>query len=275
MERMLNDSILALTPVLLAFVFTFGAVIGSFLNAVLWRLRTGESVAKGRSYCPCCHHQLAARDLVPVFSYVMLGGKCRYCRKGIHPSYVIVELAVAVLFTVAAAVTLRGGLFGADLFTGMQVARLLERWYAVAVLTVIFVFDLRYMLIPRSVTLPATLLLAAAELALGASPWSVLGGAAAGGGFFLLQHVVSGGKWIGGGDIHLGALMGVLLGWPLVLVALFLAYVSGAVVGVAMLARKRVGWNGQIPFGTFLSAAAVVTMLWGERILHWYLRLTI
>jgi prepilin signal peptidase PulO-like enzyme (type II secretory pathway) len=258
-----------LTPLLATFCFVFGAVIGSFLNALLWRLRTGESVAKGRSYCPCCHHTLASRDLVPIFSYLFLGGKCRYCRKGIHPSYVMVELAVGALFTLFALKA-----FAAPQLTDAVLAGLLRDWYAAAVLTVVFVFDLRYMIIPRSVTLPATIILAAASLLLGAGAVHVALGLLVGAGFFQIQHLVSRGRWIGGGDIHLGALMGVLLGWPLILVALFLAYVTGAVVGVAMLAGKRVAWKGQLPFGTFLSAATVVTMLWGARILEWYLHIT-
>lgn len=257
-----------LTPLLAGFVFVFGAVIGSFLNALLWRLRTGESVAKGRSYCPCCHHTLASRDLIPIVSYVFLGGKCRYCRKGIHPSYIIVEVTVGILFTLFA---FKG--LASPALDQMTIATVLRDWYAAAVLTVLFVFDLRYMIIPRSVTLPATVLLGVASVLLGMSVPSVAFGLLVGAGFFQLQHAVSRGRWIGGGDIHLGALMGVLLGWPQILVALFFAYVSGAVVGSFMLVSKRVAWKGQLPFGTFLSAATVVTMLWGERILNWYLHI--
>ncbi len=259
-----------LTPLLATFVFVFGAVIGSFLNALLWRLRTGESVAKGRSYCPCCHHTLAARDLVPIFSYLFLGGKCRYCRKGIHPSYVMVELAVGVLFTVFAVRA-----FAEPVLSDAALAGLLRDWYAAAVLTVVFVFDLRYMIIPRSVTLPATVILAAASFLLGTGLITIALGLAVGAGFFFLQHLVSKGRWIGGGDINLGGLMGVLLGWPHILVAFFMAYVTGAIVGVVLLAGKRVAWKGQLPFGTFLSAATIVTMLWGEKILTWYFHLIV
>ncbi len=259
-----------LTPLLTAFVFTFGAIIGSFLNALLWRLRTGESIVRGRSYCPCCHHSLAARDLVPIFSFLLLGGKCRYCRKGIHPSYVMVELAVGILFTLFARKAFAAGMTSTD----VMLAGLLRDWYAAAVLTAVFVFDLRYMIIPRSVTFPASVILATAAVLLGASLTSVALGLLVGAGFFKVQHVASRGRWIGGGDIHLGALMGVLLGWPQILVALFLAYVTGAAAGVAMLAGKRVAWKGQLPFGTFLSAATVVTMLWGDRLLQWYLHIT-
>lgn len=257
-------------PILGIFVFVFGTIIGSFLNAVLWRLRTGEGFVFGRSYCPCCRHPLAARDLVPVLSYLMLRGKCRYCRKGIHPSYLAVELTMGSLFLAFAAPAL-----SADAITGTVLARLLLEWYFVSILVLVFVYDLRYMLIPRSVTFWASVAAGIGGVLLGANPISLAVGFLVGGGVFWLQYVLSKGKWIGGGDIHLGALMGLMLGWPKILVALFVAYVSGAAVGSALLLAKKTSWQSQVPFGTFLAAATVVALLWGDRILAWYLGLTI
>lgn len=250
--------------------FVFGTVIGSFLNAVLWRIRTGEGFVRGRSYCPCCRHQLAPQDLVPVMSYVLLRGKCRYCKAGIHPSYLLVELSTGTLFALFAARAL-----GSGYVDGLGLATLLLQWYFVAVLTIIFVYDLKYMLIPRSVTAWASVVAALAGLMLGQRPTALAAGFLVGAGVFYLQYVLSKGKWIGGGDIHLGGLMGLMLAWPLVLVALFIAYVSGAAVGIVLLAQKRTSWKGQIPFGTFLSAATVVTLLWGEQLLAWYLGLAL
>ncbi|HTM68424.1 MAG TPA: prepilin peptidase [Candidatus Binatia bacterium] len=259
-----------MTPLVAIFVFGFGTIIGSFLNAVLWRLRTGEGFVYGRSYCPCCRHMLSARDLVPVLSYVLLRGRCRYCAKGIHPSYLAVELAMGTLFLAFAWPVIAAGLLD-----GKSLAGLLLSWYFAAVLVLIFVYDLRYMLIPTQVTGWAMGIAAVGGLLLGV-PWQSMAlGLAIGGGFFWLQHAISKGKWIGGGDIHLGALMGIMLGWPRILVALFLGYVSGAIVGAALLARKKSSWKSQIPFGTFLAAASIVSLLWGDRILAWYLSLTI
>ncbi len=259
-----------MTPIVSVFVFGFGTIIGSFLNAVLWRLRTGEGFVYGRSYCPCCRHPLAARDLVPVLSYLFLRGKCRYCRKGIHPSYLAVELVMGSLFVAFAAPLLSSGAIG-----GMALARLLLQWYFAAILVLIFVYDLRYMLIPRSVTMWASAIAFIGGSLLGANPVALAVGFLVGGGVFWLQYVVSKGKWIGGGDIQLGALMGLMLGWPKILVALFLAYVSGAVVGSLLLAAKKTSWQSQVPFGTFLSAATLIALLWGDRMLVWYLGLTI
>lgn len=257
-----------MSSVLAAFVFLFGTVIGSFLNAVLWRLRTGESFVSGRSYCTSCRHELAPKDLIPLISWaLLLRGRCRYCKAGISPSYFIIETATGLLFLATAARMVPE----AGYLDGLGLARLLLAWYFIATLVVVFVFDYRYMLILRSVTLPATALAFAGNLALGAPPLGIALGAFVGAGVFQLQFWLSKGRWIGGGDVHLGLLIGVMLGLPLTLVALFIAYVSGALLGVVLLAAKKRTWQSQIPFGTFLSAGAVASLLWGDAILNWYL----
>ncbi len=250
--------------------FVFGTVIGSFLNAVLWRLRTGESVAHGRSYCTTCRHTLAAADLVPLLSYLLLRGKCRYCAAPIGSQYPMVELATGFLYVASAATVFfaHGNVLGADALT-----TLLLYWYLMSVLVIVFVYDWRYMLILRAVTLPATGIAAVANLALGV-PWiSLVLGMLIGWGFFRLQIIVSRGRWVGGGDAWLGLLMGAALGWPMVVVALFIAYLTGAAVGSFMLLTRRASMQSQIPFGTFLAAATVITLLAGDGILTWYLNL--
>ncbi|KPJ85502.1 hypothetical protein AMJ57_02875 [Parcubacteria bacterium SG8_24] len=257
-----------MTPLVQAFVFLFGAAIGSFLNAAIWRLRTGETLVKGRSYCPSCKHVLRAKDLVPVFSFVFLGGKCRYCRSSISPIYPLVETATGALFLAAA-----WRLFpsGSDLFQVTSIASLLLQWYLLSVLVIVFVFDLRYMIIPRQLTLTAMTAALVGNLALGVSFWSLLVGTIIGGSLFLLQYLLSRGRWIGEGDIYLGLLMGAILGFPLVIPALFMAYVSGAAVGTVLLLLKAKGWKSELAFGTFLTLATAVTMLWGQEIWSWYI----
>ena len=253
------------------FIFAFGAMVGSFLNAVLWRLRCQESFIVGRSYCPECRHNLAALDLVPIVSYLLLGGKCRYCRKPISPSYLLVEIAAGTLFLLAAI----QAAVGRDVLSPAFLPQLLLYWYFIAVLILVFVYDLRYMLILPSVTIPAAIIAIIGNLALGRSWWSLLLGCFIGAGFFYLQLVLSRGEWIGGGDVYLGFLLGAILGWPLVLVALFLAYVSGASVGLILLTSKKKTLKSQLAFGTFLSAATVVSMLYGNSILLWYLGIAV
>lgn len=255
-------------PVTQVFIFTFGAVIGSFLNAVTWRLRTKESFIRGRSYCPQCRHDLAAVDLVPIVSYLLLGGRCRYCRRPISPHYPAVEAAVGLLFLLSALSLAPDGFLAPATF-----GRLLLDWYLISVLVLVFMQDLKYLTIYPSVVLPAAGAAFLADLALGVEPWRPIAGAVAVAGFFWLQFVVSRGRWIGGGDIYLGVLIGAMLGWPAAFLALLLAYVSGALVGVVLLAMKKKTLGSQLPFGTFLSAAAVAVMLYGAAAMEWYLGL--
>ena len=247
-------------------IFIFGLIVGSFLNAVIWRLHTGESFINGRSYCPECKHVLGFWDLVPVFSFVFLGGKCRYCHKKISWQYPLVELITGILFA----------LVYFNLYLTVQatsyelLVTLIAYLFFASILIIIFVYDLKYYLILDVVTIPAIVVAFLVNLYLGLGFVNLLLGALIAGGFFWLQFVLSKGKWIGGGDIRLGVLMGLILGWKLVLVALFLAYIIGAVVGVGLLAYKKKEWGSQVPFGTFLSLATVIALLWGEIILNWY-----
>lgn len=252
--------------VIQTFVFAFGAIIGSFLNAVIWRLHVGQSFVRGRSKCIHCRHGLAARDLVPVFSYLFLGGKCRYCRKPISPHYPIVETVTGLLFVLALMATVPAG----ETAAMTDLPRLLFHWFLVSVFVFAFVFDLKYLMILPEVIGPATVAVLLAHLALGDGWFSPVLGAVIAGGFFRIQFLVSRGRWIGGGDAWLGMFMGAALGWQKTLLALFLAYVGGATVATVMLitGRKRLGQ--QLAFGTFLSAAAVTVLLFGDALLDWY-----
>lgn len=250
-----------------------GLVFGSVLTALISRQAKGERWWKGRSHCPACRHVLSVRDLVPLFSYLVQRGRCRYCRGPIGASYPALELVTAALFTVAALVRLGPAAAGGwEALAAPGWPLLLRDWAAIVVLVQIFLYDLWFGYILDQVTLPAMGVFLAWNLALG-MPWQpLLIGAAVGGGFFLLQYVVSGGTWIGGGDIRLGALMGILLGWPLVIVALFLAYLAGGAAGAVLLASKRKSIGSQIPFGTFLSTATLTVLFWGQPLLEWYFR---
>ena len=128
-------------------------------------------------------------------------------------------------------------------------------------------FDLRHRVILRAVTLPAAVIAAVANVALGASPLSIALGMLIGAGIFYVQYAVSKGRWVGGGDIHLGLLIGAALGFRNAVAAIFVAYITGAVYAVYLLATKKKQLQSQIPFGTFLSASAIVMLLFGDRIL--------
>lgn len=246
-------------------VAVFGLVIGSFLNVVIARLRSGERGWRSRSECPLCHAVLRPSELVPVVSFLMLKGKCRSCRQPISWQYPLVELSTMALFL--AAFFVRDGAAG---MPGGEWLRFVRDLTFISALTVIFVVDLLDMVVFDSVTLPMIAIAAAFNLALGMKPLGLLWAVLAGGGFFLFQYLVSKGRWIGGGDIRIGAMIGAMLGFPGVIAALFIAYIVGAVVAVVMLALKKTTWSSQLAFGTFLSLATVAVLLFGDRLWSWY-----
>lgn len=240
-------------------VFVLGVCIGSFLNVAIFRTHEGDSVVTGRSKCQSCEEPLEAQDLVPVLSYLRLRGKCRRCKSVISWQYPAVELVMGVLF-VLAFIFAQGWM------------QLVAWWILLSFLVVIFVYDLRYMYILDRFTIPAMMVALLTNLFVGVIPaWSLLVGALVIGGFFWIQFAVSRGRWVGGGDIRMGALMGCLLGIEQGLLALFLSYVFGAIVGVWLLAHKQATRKTEIPFGTFLVIGTVISLFVGQEILDWYL----
>lgn len=249
---------------ILFFAFLFGLIIGSFLNALIWRLHTGEGMWS-RSHCPRCHGQIAWYDNIPLLSFLILGGRCRHCHQRISWQYPAVEFSTGVLFALAFWKTA-----GIYLTTDPQFLFVFRDFFLISVMTVIFIYDLRWYLILDRVTVPAFMILLGLNLYLGLNWQNLLLSVIIGGSFFLIQFVVSDGKWIGGGDIRLGALMGASLGYPGVLTALFIAYILGSVVGLSMIALGKKQWGSKVPFGTFLAMATIIALFWGERLVDWY-----
>ncbi|MBI2577542.1 MAG: prepilin peptidase [Candidatus Wildermuthbacteria bacterium] len=288
----------------MAIVFVLGLIVGSFLNVVIWRLQTGESVAKGRSYCPRCRHQLAWYDLMPVLSFAMLRGRCRYCKKPISIQYPLVELGTAMVFFLIANYQfplLRQG-FGGQVISNeiavgpAQFASLLYLFAIASLLIVIFVYDLKHFLIPDKILFPAIglafawkvfehvqfsqvserglVLLDPINMFFGfgiVNPlMNALFAALIGFGFFLAVFAVSRGRWMGFGDVKLALFMGLFLGWPNLLVALFVAFVVGAIIGIVLISLKRKGLKSEVPFGPFLIFGTLAAFLWGDFLLQKY-----
>ncbi len=257
------------------FIFLFGLIIGSFLNCLIWRLHKQESLLN-RSYCPKCRKQIAWYDNIPLLSYSLLGGRCRNCKKTISWQYPVVELATGILFLLAFILDFRfmiydSGYLNQILNLKSEIINLIKDWFLISVMIIIFVQDLRWYVILDKVTLPACLIVLLLNLFLGYSLWNLMISGIISGSFFLLQFVISGGKWIGGGDIRLGLLMGLALGWPQVLVALLLAYLIGSMVSLVLVMSGKKGWKSTMPLGIFLSTATVISLFWAEQILNWYL----
>jgi len=247
-------------------VFVFGLSAGSFLNVWLWRIRENISIVRGRSICPHCRHQLAWYDNIPLISFFRLGRKCRHCQALISWQYPMVELVMGILFLFVACWHV-----GEEIFVTPE---MISEWVIIFFLVFIFIYDLKYKEILDVATIPLAVIVYLLTIAMGWYTWqNLLLGVVIGGGFFLLQYLISKGKWIGGGDIRLGVLMGAILGYPTIIFALGLAYVLGAVVSLFLIAIKKKTMGEETPFGTYLVAATFVAMFWGEQIVTWYLSL--
>lgn len=226
--------------IILAVAVAFlGAILGSFLNALLYRYNTGISVVRGRSKCMRCGHTLHATDLLPILSYIFLQGKCRYCRSHIALQYPLVELAAAAL----------------ALLLFVQHPAPLEFAYSFLVwltLLFIFVYDLRHQVIPWSANGLLVLLAIGGLVAFHASPTDWLAGPLLALPLFLLS-LVSGGKWMGWGDAPLQLGLGWFLGLWAGLTGLVLAFWAGALVGIVlMLCSSRYTMRSEVPFAPFL-----------------------
>jgi prepilin signal peptidase PulO-like enzyme (type II secretory pathway) len=280
------------------YIFLFGLAIGSFLNVVIWRAKNGETIL-GRSHCPHCKRQIVWYDNIPLLSFILLRGRCRNCQGAISAQYPLVEFATALLFSVAFYYNfqffppLRDPAVAVAIFNQFSIVKILpliRDWFLIAAMVAIFVIDLRWYLILDVISLPAAAIIFILNLLIGdptynlcrlenlwsCNPlsWSgLLISAVIGGSFFLLQFIVSRGRWIGGGDIRLGLLMGLALGWPQILLALMLAYFAGSIVGLGLMAIGKKQWGSMLPFGVFLAPATIATLFWGKEILHWYLNI--
>ena len=254
------------------FVFILGLCIGSFLNCVIYRSEHKKSL-KGRSFCPDCKHELSWQDLFPVFSFLFLKGKCRYCHKKISIQYPLVELFAGVIFVLVFNLAY-------PISTLYQYIYVLYLFYISSALIVIFVYDLKHYIIPDKVLFPAIIISLIYNLAapfFTAEPVRHIIGAflaaIIASGFFLIIFLVSKGKWMGFGDVKLAVLMGLMLGFPDVLAGLFLAFFFGAIIGVILMAFKKKSLKSEIPFGPFLIIGTFTAMFWGPQIIYWYLRL--
>lgn len=262
-------------------IFLFGLALGSFVNALVWRVHEQAtssvkraskdlSITTGRSMCPRCKHQLHIQDLIPVLSWLWLKGKCRYCCKSIGWQYPLVELITAGLFVLSYLVWPHG----LDLLGSLQ----LGVWLlCVTIFMALVVYDLRWMILPDRIVLPLTVLaalqvglLTAQQRSLTVVAGSLLGVLCLAGLFYLLFQI-SGGKWIGGGDVKLGVSLGLLVGGPAkALAVLFLAACLGTICTLPLLVLGKKKASQQLPFGPFLIAATIIIYLFGTGLVAWY-----
>ena len=254
----------AFGPAGLIIAALFGALFGSFLNVVIWRLPRKESIVFPPSHCGSCSARVASWDNIPILSWLILRGRCRSCRAPISLRYPFVELLGAAITVV--------------LFRqfGLSITTAAYLWFCLALLAVTLI-DLEHRIIPDAITLPGTL------LGLALVRWTQVTwleaalGAVLGFGVLFLVGVAyekaTGVEGMGGGDVKLAAMMGAFLGWQGVVLSIFLGAFMGSLVGVAAMAGGKGNRRTALPFGTFLAPAAVIVLFAGPALWHWYMGL--
>lgn len=289
--------------------FIIGIIVGSFTKAVADR-KSKEISIKGRSYCPNCKHNLQWYDLFPVLSFLFLKGRCRYCKEKIGIDYLLVEVFSGIIVAAIFATTLPPDFLLSISFDFKTVTLLLElifKIFLVGVLVIIALIDLQTGLIPNRITYPATIIAIIYLLVSSTvkSYWfyqnllqSTFGPyllpprsgylydhllriwqpawAAGLAGFlaaavFILLIVVTRGRGMGWGDVKFVFFLGLALGFPNIIVSIFLAFFSGAVFSLMLIALRKKHFGQTIPFGPFLSLGAVITLIWGTWIINWYI----
>ena len=248
-------------------IFMIGLVIGSFSNVCIYRLPRNESVIFPASHCPSCNKSIKWYDNIPLLSFLILKGKCRYCQNKISAQYPLVEFLTGYLYLV---------LF---LLYGLQLKTFVYMLFCSALIIITFI-DLKEQIIPDVISLPFIALGFLLSFFLKTiSPIDSLLGILSGGGTLLLIAVA--GSYLfkreamGGGDIKLAAMVGAFLGWQLTLLSLFLGFFFGAITGVIILIKnKRKNEQGDsVPFGPFIAFGTLIALFFGQAILNWYFML--
>lgn len=251
------------------FAFVFGALIGSFLNVIRYRLPRKRGFVSGRSKCPGCGHQIAWYDNIPLVSFLILGGRCRSCGTSISWEYFITEIATGLTFVL--------------IWLKFPPGEAVAYFVFASILIACAGIDYDFRIIPDKLTIPGTLIgiIFSVTLLGGRSPGnplldSVIGMVVGGGTLLavsLLYRLIRKAEGMGGGDIKLMAMVGAFMGYKLALLTIFIASVGGAVVGLFLSRRAKEGMRAALPFGVFLAPAALICLLWGEDLISAYLTL--
>ena len=272
-------------------LFIFGLLFGSFASVVIWRIRRKESgILTGRSHCPHCKHTLGALDLFPVLSYLFLRGKCRFCGAKIGVVYPLLELSMGILFVLSGWFVVGSPVIIP--FPDHQIIWRLAFFLVTAFVTVVFVFyDFLFMEIPDEVMIPLDIILFLLLFttsvgvplpffghfmlfdtkALNIPIVNAMIGSAGIFLFFYLQIVASKGKWMGGGDLRIAIFMGLVAGAKIAFLGLMLAYFSGSIIVLLVIAKTR-SRNTELPFGPYLALGLYLSLFFHTEILDAYIK---
>jgi prepilin signal peptidase PulO-like enzyme (type II secretory pathway) len=268
------------TTYIIANIGVFGLLIGSFFSCLEYRIANKKKGAIfGRSTCPHCNRVISSIYLIPILGFFFQKGKCIHCKEQISQRYLIIELFTAISFMVAAIGTMKVPDMSNDLTRNILLfadvnTHLFYVLFATASLVFLAYYDSQHKLILDRVALPTIAFLTIfSKYNVDISLKEGLIGAAIAVGFFLIQIIISKGKWMGGGDLRIAAIMGVLLGWKLVLLALFLSYAIGAIISLPILFKDKKETSHEVPFAPFLAIGTVITLAWGSDIIDWYINL--
>ncbi len=234
------------------FIFILGTAFGSFLNAIEWRLSRDISIHVGRSSCDFCKKKLSAKHVIPLIGFFLIKGKCAYCKKRLPIQYPIVE------FCMGAAAVLS--------FTPAKPLLSIYAFVFVWIMTFVLIYDLKYMLVPVRVLVYASFFFVlVSHVLFGPHMFlaSIIGGVV-GYLFYFVQHHISNGTWVGGGDMYIALFIGTALGIQALAYVLLLAYVIGALIGIYLLVSKRATRKARLPMGVFLSIASFIVVLFGS-----------
>ena len=236
-------------------IFLFGIVIGSFMNVCIYRIPKQEEIVKTRSHCMSCGYVLKWYDLIPLFSYIFLGGKCRKCKTKLSVQYPLIEAANGLAWVAIV------------LINGVNVESLLYCLLTSALIT-LSVIDFRTYEIPLGINI-FILALGLVRIITDFSNWmSYLIGFFCVSVFLTIIYYATKGRGIGGGDIKLMAVCGLVLGWKLTVLSFFTGCILGAIIH---LLRMRISGEGHVlAMGPYLSMGIVVAMLWGNQMIDWY-----
>lgn len=258
---------------MLIIFFILGLAIGSFLNVLVYRLRVAETLL-GRSFCPHCKKKISWYDNIPVISFVLLKFQCRRCKKKISWQYPLVEIITGIVFV----------LVGAHFFIlENSFSWFMTGYYFViaSALVAILVYDFLYLEIPNIILWPAAIIAvifnlifdlqgSGSQLPLGMATISGILAAAAVFIFFFALSFLSREKWMGMGDAYLVILLGLILGWPEILLGIFLAFSTGAIYGIILISLKKKTMGSQVPFAPFLILGSLIALLYYQPLIEWY-----
>ncbi|MHC2994420.1 MAG: prepilin peptidase [Candidatus Atribacteria bacterium] len=244
-------------------IFILGLIVGSFSNVCIYRIPINESIIYPASHCPKCRSSIKPIDNIPLLSYILLKGRCRNCGSRIPIQYPVVEFLTGIIYILM------------FLIYGLTLQSLIYIILASAVIIIAFI-DLNEQIVPDIISLPG---IGAGLILSFFVPYisfinSVLG-VLVGGGIILIIGLVGSvifkKEAIGGGDVKLAAMIGAFLGWRYIIISLFLGFFLGALAGILLVLSKIKSREDMIPFGPFIALGSIITILWGEKIISWYL----